>query len=448
MKENVFALFIKKIKGNNSILSNTGWLLMEKAIRMTVGFFVGIWIARYLGPDKFGELSYSTALVTIVTGIAPLGLVGYIVKEFVKNPSEKNVILGTTFFSRLLSGIFLYLLLIVVAIILNPNDLLIISIVMIIGLNVILQSFDSIDLYFQSEVKSKYNVMSKSLALIFVSLLNILFILKKMTLIYFAVSLGIEAIIGAGFLLFFLSRQGMKVTDWKFDFKLVIQYLKKTWPLIFSSMAAVLYLKIDQVMLREMTSDSEVGIYSAAVKLSEVWYFLPVAFVTSFFPSLVKVSRIDSDGYKRKLQKLFDFLFILALVPSIAITFLAGYLINLTYGDEFLGASLILTLHIWTAIFVFMRALLSKWLINEDLMLFSFVSHGLGAIANLLLNFILIPKLGGIGASVATIVSYSISTYFFCFLSPKTIYVGKMMTNSLFLPLRGLIYLFRKKVTR
>ena len=218
--------------------------------------------------------------------------------------------------------------------------------------------------------------------------------------------------------------------------------LRQCWPLILSGLAAQIYLKIDQIMLGLIISDSAVGIYSVAVRFSEVWYFIPNIFVSSAFAVLLSYKSRDESMYYFKMQKLLDYLFLFALSIAILIMIIANPLIYFLYGQEYISAAPVLTVHIWASLFVFMRALLSKWLIAEELTFFSLVTHLTGAIVNISLNLVLIPKFGIMGAAIATLISYAFASYGALFFDRRTVVFARMMTISLLSPIRYLKKLF------
>ncbi|HBS6199539.1 TPA: polysaccharide biosynthesis C-terminal domain-containing protein, partial [Klebsiella pneumoniae] len=125
-------------------------------------------------------------------------------------------------------------------------------------------------------------------------------------------------------------------------------------------------------------------------------------------------------------------LFFCALIISIFITIIAHTAINILYGEAYAESATILIIHIWASLFVFMRAVLSKWLVIENMLPFSLVTHISGAIVNIILNLILIPKMGGIGSAIATVISYSISSYFSLFIFKRTRVMGWIMTKAIF----------------
>jgi len=203
-----------------------------------------------------------------------------------------------------------------------------------------------------------------------------------------------------------------------------------------SGIAAIVYLKIDLVMLGQLSTNEQVGIYAVASRLSEVWYFFPVAIVSSFFPKLLAAKKHSIEQYDCDLQKLNDGLFGGALVIALLVVVVAGPIVVLLFGEAYQASANVLIIHIWAGVFIFMRALLSKWLLAENLLRFSLVTQLAGALLNVLANWLLIPEYGAIGAAVATVVSYAAASYLALFFHPKTWPMARIMNVSFLLPLR------------
>ena len=185
-----------------------------------------------------------------------------------------------------------------------------------------------------------------------------------------------------------------------------------------------------------MLGDSALGIYVVATKLSEVWYFLPAALVTSFFPYLINKRDTDATGYWVDLQKLNDLLLSMGLVITVAMTLGAQWLVPNLFGVEYADATVVLVVHIWATLFVFMRTLLSKWLIAEELLPLSLLSQGAGVVLNVLLNYYWIPLYGPTGAAYATVISYALAGYFILFVHPDLRPMARIVGRSFALPWR------------
>jgi O-antigen/teichoic acid export membrane protein len=162
-------------------------------------------------------------------------------------------------------------------------------------------------------------------------------------------------------------RQVTKIAKWEFQIKRSKELLSDSWPLILSGLAVMLYMRIDQIMLGQMLGDEAVGIYSAAARLSEIWYFIPMIIVSSTFPTLIASRQASIEKYEDMLKRLFRLMFLLALSLAIPISFMSEFIINTLYGEKYNGAAGILVVHIWAGIFVFMGVASSRWFISENL---------------------------------------------------------------------------------
>jgi PST family polysaccharide transporter len=264
----------------------------------------------------------------------------------------------------------------------------------------------------------------------------VVFILLDASLVAFAILVVVEMTMAAVGLIYFYRRQGPVFSEWTASVRELSEMLRRSWPLILSGFGAIVYLKVDQIMLGDLASERAVGIYAVAAQLSEVWYFFPAAIVSSVFPALLEQKADNKQAYKIRMQQLYDGLALSAFALAIPTTFLADFVIDFVYGAEFAGAGTILAVHIWACAFIFMRKALSKWIIAEDLYIFSIITHGAGAVTNIALNFYLIPSFEGLGAAVATVISYATASYFALFLHRRTWEAARMMTLALLSPIR------------
>jgi PST family polysaccharide transporter len=418
------------------IIENAGWLFVMRVLRIIWALFVTVWLARYLGPDRFGVLNYAIALVALFTPVSKLGLVSIVVRNIVRDPPGREEILGTTFILRLLGGVACLLLVAAAVSIIRPGDTEMLALAAIIATGVIFHAFETIDLLFQSQVQSKFSVYARSTALILANLVKIAMILAEAPLVAFAGVLLLESMMAAAGLVIVYRARGYRVGDWRYSLTRSRELLGESWPMILSGALAVIYLRIDQVMLGEIEGNEAVGVYSTAVRISEVWYFVPVAITDSVFPALVQSRERSAELYRIRLQQLYDFLTWLALPAALVMMFIARPLVTWLFGDDYSGGGPILAIHIWAGVFVFQKWALGKWLINEGLVKHMFVINGVGVVVNVLMNLYMIPRYGGVGAATATVVSYFASTYIACFIHPATRTAARNMTLALLLPVR------------
>ncbi len=344
-------------QGFKRYFANTSWLMGHRVLSMVVALFVGVYVARYLGPERFGLLSYAGSFVGLFTALATLGLDGIMVRELVKTPERRNELLGTAFCLKA-GGAILMWVGIASAIPFTHNDTQTNILIIIIALAVICQAFNVIDFNYQAEVKSKFVVYAHLVSLMVSSITKLIFVWISAPLLWFACVFLIDAVVKAVGLTAMYQKNTGRVWHWKWCWETAKELFRDAWPLILSGMVISIYMKIDQVMIKEMLGAEQVGFYAAAVRLSEAWYFIPMAITSSVFPAIINAKKQSEELYYQRLQKLYDLMVWMAVAIALPTTFLAPWVIRVLYGDAFLQASGVLSIHIWAGVFVFFGGLL------------------------------------------------------------------------------------------
>lgn len=375
---------------------------------MGLGMTVGVLVARYLGPEKFGLLNFATAFVGIFGAIAGMGLKEIVVRDIVRDPEGKNVTLGSVAALLLVGGLISYGLIIGSIFWLRPDDILAKILVAILGSVVLFKSSETAVYWFDSQLLSKYNVWVKNGSFLFFAPIKLILILFSAPLVAFAWAVMAEGVMVAVLMLAMLSLRGQRLRYLRVSLPRAKSLMKDSWPFMLSGIAAGVYIKIDQIMLGQMLDDEAVGIYSAAVRVSEVWYFIPAIVVTSVFPSLIISYKNDTQLFYRRLQKLYGALVKLGVAVALIMTFASEQLISLIFGEDYIQSAAVLSWHIWGGIFVFFGSAWSMWIALEGLQKTALIIHCMSLIANLALNIILIPTYGAEGAAIATALSYAL----------------------------------------
>lgn len=428
---------LKLIRGLKRYISNTSWIASEKSASMVANFFLTILVARYLGPNDFGILAYAVSLTTLFAAFGHMGLGGLVVREIVKTPDRYGETLGTSFAMKT-AGVFLaYLVLVAIAFTAEQVGTNQFWVLIIVASSVLFKPFDVIEFWFQAHVQAKYAAVARATGLLVSGVTKILLVFAGAELLLFAFPNILQALIIAIILVaFYHSVTDTRIRAWRVSIQKAKFLFNQGWIIFLASLFAVIYLKVDQIMLKWMVGENEVGVYAVAARLSEAWYFLPSAIVASLFPRLIALRESDPARYHYRLQQIFDLLAGLAICIAILTTIVAEPLIRVLFGAEYVKSASILVIHIWAAVFIFMRALFSKWILMEDALIFSLITQGAGAALNIILNMILIQTYGGYGAAVATLISYAASSYLSLPVYRKTRPVFVMMTRSLVSPIR------------
>ncbi|MFN6483402.1 MULTISPECIES: flippase [unclassified Nostoc] len=397
--------------GLRAIIANTGWLFADRILRMGASLVVGVWVARYLGVQQYGLFNYALAFVALFSPIFTLGLDDVVVRHLVRKSSNKEEILGTTFWLKFLGGIASVLLAVSTMFFLGEHETLKIWLVAILGITGIFRASDTIELWFQSQIQSKYTVIAKNTAFLLNTIIKVALILTKAPLLAFALVTLAEFAMSAIGLLIVYQVKGSSLWLWRWSVATAKTLLKESLPLIFSGFAIMIFMRIDQVMLGQMIGDSEVGVYSAAVRVSEIWYFIPGAIVSSVAPAIYAAKEKSESLYYQRIGQLLSLMTCISLAIALPMSFLSDKIIMMMFGSGYADAGAILAVHIWTSLFVFMGLATSPWFIAEGLNHVSLGKTLFGAILNIILNLLLIPKYAGLGAAIATIISQAAAAF-------------------------------------
>ncbi len=415
--------------------TNTLWLMGENLLRLVAALFVGIYVARYLGPEQFGLYSYALAFSALFSAIAKLGLDSIVVRELVKDQTKELLILGTAFWLRLIGSLFA-IGGILVALSLTDTDKMTVIYIAIISTGMVFQSLEVVDFYFQSIVLSRYVSLCKLTQLILSALLKIYGIFIQADLLWFVtITMLDQILLGISLFIAFHSRKrGCFLL--KFDSSLAKSLLKESWPIIVAGIGVTLYMRIDQIMIEHYLGNKAVGVFSVAVRLSEVVYFIPIIICSSVFPALVAAKKRCEQEYARKSGMLFEFMTLLGLCAAIPVTLLSSWIINLTFGNDYEAASHVLQIHIWACVFVFLGVASGRWMIIEKLAVHTMYRTLAGACCNIGLNLLLIPEFGIVGAAYSTLISQFIACIGINAVTQKSRACFFMQANSLFMPCR------------
>jgi len=402
------------------ILENSVWLFIDRAVRLGVGLFIWIWLARYLGSEQFGLYNYALAFVSLFGALATLGLDSIVVRDIAHDSAVKEELLGTAFILKLLGGVLVLAITYAVIIHLRPEDSLVHWLVAISASGLIFQAFDTIDFWFQAQIASRYTVYAKNAAFILAALVKVALIMYGATLVAFAWAGLMEAIFGAALMVVVYRYNNQSVLAWRFNLFRAKSLLSNSWPLIFSSTFVFINMLVDKIMIGEIAGDVEVGLYSAASRISEIWYLIPVIIGASAAPALMREKARNERGYYSKLQKIYNFMSVTSLAVALPVMLLSDHIISAIYGENYQPAGAMLSIHIWSALFVFHVSIRSRSLVIEGKSRFIALYAFLGMMSNVLMNIILIPEYGGVGASYASLVSWVLCALVFPWFSATT----------------------------
>lgn len=396
-----------------AVVGNTAWLGGDRVFRMALGLAIGVWTARYLGPERLGELSFVTAFVGLFVPLAALGLESICVRELLAHPDDTPGILGTSAALRGMGACLGGLAALGIHWAMWPAEGAGRLMVLVLILTQLAMPLDVVEFYFQSRNDPRRGIAARWVAMGIATILRVVLILTGAPVSAFAWALSVEALIGAAGLAWVYSTSGMALGAWRFSAERARRLVALGWPLAFSSVAVAIYMRLDQVMVKSMLGEEALGVFAVSVRVSELWYFVPTAIAAGSLPALMQLRLRGDADFDRGMLKLLSTMIALGLTIGLATSLAGPWALTVLYGEKYAGAGSMLVIQAWTGLFVGLGIAREHWLIARGMTKVSMVTTMSGAVLNVALNMVLIPRWGGRGAAVASLVAQACATTFF-----------------------------------
>ncbi len=393
--------------GMKRYASNTGWALATRVLSVLMSFFVTIYLVRYLGPENYGNLSYAISFVGIFSVISTLGIDNVLYRELIMYPERRNEYLGSALVLKLTAGIVASTATVLGAFVLAADDVSKVIILILAG-TFIFNAFNVVVYEFQANVQQKYPSLVSLCVVFILNLLKLWVIAADQGILYIGAILLLESVLYATLFAYIRLRYYGSLFSWHYNQATALSILRDSWPFIFIALFASVYARIDQIMLKHLIDSTAVGIYDAAVRIAEVWLFIPGIIVSSLFPAIVNAKLTSPVEYKKRLLTLTAALVGVATLLAIVSSLVAKQLMFALYGPSFVGTAAVFSVYIWSGVFVSVSMVLHYFLLAENRRKIIFFSSLATMALNVVLNVILIPPYGVMGAASATLISYAI----------------------------------------
>lgn len=389
----------------HKIFRNSGWLLVDKLARLFIGLITMAMIARHIGPEAFGIWNYAIALTAIVGSIAILGLDKVVVKEVVSNPERQDTIIASTLAIRFAAGIIAFLCCVAIVLATKRHSPVYLYCTIITALNIVLLSFDVFDYFYQAKNEVHKVIIPKVTLFVTFCVIKIVFVYLNGTLLHFVWLSFAELLLTYLTILIFYLKEGNRLFT-AISFREMRYLFLHSWPLMFTGVLILLYVKADQLLLDTLSSSVQLGEYAAAARISELWYALPTVLATAILPGLISKRQENMPAYLHAIERWLRLSFWVSTAIAVVMTFSSAGIAHWLYGDQFPGSGTILSIHIWANIPVFLSTALMQYQLIEGAYKTNLYSSCAGLLVNIVINILLIPSMGGVGAAIATVVSY------------------------------------------
>ncbi len=407
-------------EGFRRYFSNTGWLFVGQIVSLLISFFVGAFIARHLGPEYYGILNYVISFVTIFGIFFCFSFDAVLSREFIKHPEKEKELLGTFWLVKLIGGI-LTLVSATLFALFAQFDHLTFLLIVIFSTYFIIQSTSVISLFFQAKVQSKKSSKAQIAGNILSSILKIAWLFSGTGLIWLILIYISDVLFNGIFLIYYYQRSGGRLRYWRYSWEQGKKFLRAAWLLMFSGLAIFAILKIDQIIIGELLNKTAVGYYAVADKLTEVWDFIPRMICVSLFPAIINARMTSGQVYNKRLKRLYWLMFILAILIMIFTLAISKPLILWLFGGDYYASINILRVYILSLPGIFLFTAANQRLLAESREKVIFIANFIGLAINVSLNFILLPRMGLLGAAWATVITFVFLALFMMIVKQKKV---------------------------
>lgn len=382
---------------------NAGWIIVGKILHMALSFVVSIFAARYLGPSNFGTINYAAAYIAFFTSLCNLGINSVIIKDFINNPSEQGISLGTTLVLRAISSVLSSFAIVGIVCIVDSGDATAIIVVALSCIAVVFQVFDSINYWFQARYESKVTSLATLVSFCLTSIYKIYLLVTGKSVYWFAFATSVDYICLA-ILLFGVYKKvgGPKLG---FSFTKGKYLLASSYHYILSGMMVAIYGHTDRLMLKQMLDESSVGYYSLAASISGMWVFFLKAVIDSAYPTIVSLYANDRIQFEKKNRQLYALIIYTSLFMALMFTFFGKLAIILIYGSEYVPAFAPLKVITWYTMFSYLGVARNAWIVCENKQKYLKYMYLSAAVVNVFLNLVFIPFMGTTGAALASLIT-------------------------------------------
>lgn len=393
---------VNKLKGNR-FFSNVIWDMGGKVFQMILTLIVGMLTARYLGPSNYGVIGETASYVSFFSVICQLGFNSTAVKEIMDNKEREGEILGTSIFFRVCTSLISTVAITCLLYILKDGDKVIVWVAFLQSLSLIFQSFEMIHYWYQSRLETHVSVKIQSFAYVIMAVYKIALLALGKSVHWFAFSTALEMAVVAIALLFIYGRgEGKRLTV---SLSAGKEMLKRSYHFILSGLMVTIYSEMDKIMLGEMLSEAAVGFYTAATKVSSMWSFVLIALINSSRPLIISSKNSSQELYVKQNKRLYAAVIWIGIAAGLGVTILGKWIIYFMYGDAYLPATSSLQISAWYTMFAMLGTARGIWIVCEEKAKYVKYYLGIGAVINIILNYLLIPGFGPGGAAAATLIT-------------------------------------------
>lgn len=389
--------------------ANALWIVICKGLQAILGVVISMISARMLGPVNYGLINYAASLVLFATPVAQLGLTATLVHELIACATleDEGRVMGTAIVSSIISSVLCIGGILLFVSVANPNEPETLIVCGLYSLLLLAQGAELIQYWFQAKLLSKYTAVATLVAYALVSVYQIVILALHKGVHWFAVAKVAEyAMIAAALLVIFRKKGRCRLS---FSMPVLKRLWQRSWYYMLSSLMVMSFSQADRIMIKMMIDEAAVGFYSAAVFCANATDFIFIAIIDSIRPLILEAKTQDEGAYERHLSLLYAIVIYLSLAQSVVITVLAKPVVQILYGAAYAPSVPVLQVLVWYTAFSYIGSARTVWILAEGKHKLLWKINLCGAAVNILLNSLLIPRQGIVGAAVASLVTQAVT---------------------------------------
>lgn len=391
------------MKKRNSTTKNAMWIIACKIVQAFIAFIINMLSAKYLGPSNFGVLNYAISVAAFVLPIVELGFKSTLVREIIEHPDKEGETMGTALFFSFLSSLVCIMGICSFVAVANPNEPVTFIVCALYSITLSAQALELIQYWFQAKLISQYTSLTSLFAYIVVAGYKVYLLATEKSVYWFSVTYAMDYLIIAAILLFFYHRIGSQKLS--VSFRRFREMFATSRYFIVSSLMVTIFAQTDKIMLKFLVNDEAVGIYSVAVNCAGMTSFVFAAIIDSIRPSVFENKKRDQKAYENSLIMGYSIIIWLSFAQSIFMSVFSKLIIDIMYGSQYTQSANVLRLIVWYTTFSYMGPVRNIWMIAENKQNYLWIINLSGAIANIVLNAIMIPFIGVMGAALASLIT-------------------------------------------
>ena len=422
------------------VAKNAMWIIGGRVIQALLGLVVGALTARYLGPSNFGSINYAASLTAFIAPVLYLGLNATLVHELVTREKREGEVLGTSLVMGLLASAVCFLGVCAFAFFVNASEQEIVLVCCLYAAGMLFQAADMLQYWFQKNLQSKYWAVSTLIAYTAVSAYRVALLIAGKNVYWFALTAVIDHGVAALVLLVLYRRKGGSKLS--VSMPVAREMFQKSKHYIIPALMVSIFAETDKLMLKWMLGQTVVGYYAAAVTICGLSSFVCAAILDSFRPMIFENKRISNASYEGSVTQLYSVILYSSLIQCVGIAVLAGVLVQVLYGADYAPAVPVIRVLVWYTGFSYLGAVRDIWLLGENKQNLLWKINLCGVLCNVVLNLLLIPVWGMLGAAAASLATQIFTNVFLGFvfrdirrnntLMAHGLHPGEMRLHSLF----------------